>query len=721
MTAKQAVRKPHGGAATATKPTATQTTDQATSQMTDQAAGQMTDQTTKISPVARDRVERRDEVRLPAAWIDTCAAPAPLRAGAPWLVPAAEAAALPAPAGPVLALLGSADTDEAAGALAAVVASAEAGERVYVLAARGWDPGRASPRLCACARVLMRRVPDVPGCGVVTAGAAWLWLGDHEASRLWRLQLDGEQAEALRQIFLSLLWHHAIDEAWTGAGPPVFRKASARPFDVPEPSRTAAARTVDASASADPLADLAAKLAPARAMLHRLGGAPPAGPLRRLWLPPSGQHHEQLAGLIRGGAEVRWADRKLPELATDGRRGAIRSPGPGPRLWIELNGEQAKAAAALLEQPGAWRFETDVRLGDHAAGATRLWPGGAAAARPVEVEQIIELGSVAAEHLREMRGQAPASWPAPATLALAARYRWTVAPPRLPAGAEEDGLVKRWRQVDQEWASRLDKVRAALERAEAERGRLRQAFSRLVGALLGFDRTGKELSDEHAALATMRPSAEGPERAREVLDRLAALEAKAGSLGSALEAAEHGAKLDEAREQQEKAWRQRVEDARQSLPERLGDLDRARERGDAQAAELKRVDDALPAADERARKDLKAQRRKLSDEIEKITQTIQRLEQEIAGLEQQKAALFDFKPPAPPMPRPATRGAAFVPTASQPAAAASQIPEEALPAVGELRRRKGERYLVIADWAELARGEQEAARLAARLVAPEDA
>jgi hypothetical protein len=49
------------------------------------------------------------------------------------------------------------------------------------------------------------------------------------------------------------------------------------------------------------------------------------------------------------------------------------------------------------------------------------------------------------------------------------------------------------------------------------------------------------------------------------------------------------------------------------------------------------------------------------------------------------------------------------------------VPDEAPPEVGALRSQKGQRYLVIQTWEELAKGEQAAARLSAKLVAPENA
>jgi hypothetical protein len=52
---------------------------------------------------------------------------------------------------------------------------------------------------------------------------------------------------------------------------------------------------------------------------------------------------------------------------------------------------------------------------------------------------------------------------------------------------------------------------------------------------------------------------------------------------------------------------------------------------------------------------------------------------------------------------------------------AANVPDEALPEAGTLRSHKGQRYLVVQTWDQLAAGEQTASRLAAKLVAPENA
>jgi len=597
--------------------------------------------------------------------------------------------------------------------MGSLLAHAEAGERVYVLSAINWDPSKISPRLQSWPKVLFRRVPELPVSGVITSGGAWLWLGDNaEAGNRWTLQLDNEQTEAFRQIFLRQFWHRAVDEAWTGGHRPTFRPARERPFDVPELPRTAPVRLVSADASLD--------LDEPGALVHRTGGEPPAGPLRRLWIPPGGSHHDQLARLVRGGAEVVWANRGLPDIALGAQRGVMLIPGSGGRLRIELNRDQAAAAARILEEPGVWRFETDVRLGDHALGDTQLRPSGAVAAHPVQPEQIINLGHVQAALLRSVADEIPTSWPPPAPLSLSVRYQWIVVPPRLPAHTEEDGLVKKWRQLDELWAKRLAKVRDALRGTENERGRLGRAFSRLVGAMLGFERTEGSLREDLARLEVQKPSVAGMQGAGQLLERLARLEEEAQRLRGNLEDAEHKALEADERDTQEAAWRKRLDEARRTLPDRRTALASAQDRRAELDSELDNTVSALKSADQAAKKDLKVRRAKLVDDCDRLDKSIQRLDQEVADLVQREAEPFVFKPPAIAAKRSLPDGARFVPAASTPSPA-NLVPDEALPAVGRLRNLRGQRYLVIETWEELAPGEESAARLKARLVAPEDA
>jgi hypothetical protein len=578
---------------------------------------------------------------------------------------------------------------------------------VYALVGPGWGKDQADSQVLQAPRVLVRRLAEVPASAVHAGTEARLWIGGG-----FILRLDPTQAEALRQTFLRLFWHEATEEAWSGGRQFVWRPARERPFDVPEVPASASVRwePADARLSGDARG----------ALMHVSGGAPPDSAPRRLWFPAGPEHHDRLAKLVQAGAEVLWADRGLPDLQVNGGAGEMLLPGTRGRLRVRLTTQQAPEMARLLEAPRAWQFQANVRLGDASHRAAQFWLPGESAARALEAEQIVEVPDVPATSLREVPATAPASVPAPQPLALAVRYQWTVVPPRVPTGAEDDALVGRWRKLDEDWTARLARVREALVAAEGDRGRIGRAFSRLVSAMLGFERTHGGLLARVSALEAQRPSAAGPTGAPALLAQLGEIEDAARKLQADLEEAERKAREDEEREKQQAAWQSRVDAANRDLPDRRTALTTAESRRAAIAEELRGIEEALKSADKDAKKDLTANQRKLSDDLQRANKEVTRLRGEITSLEQQAAERFEFRPPPAPTGRPAQPGGRFVPSASS-ARPASNVPDEALPEVGSLRSHKGQRYLVLQTWEQLATGEQTAARLAAKLVAPENA
>jgi hypothetical protein len=603
----------------------------------------------------------------------------------------------------VLVLLGNGSED----ARSALLAHAATGARVYALVGPGWGKDQADSQVLQAPRVLVRRLVEVPSAAVHAGTEARLWIGGG-----FILRLDPTQAEALRQTFLRLFWHEATEEAWSGGRQFVWRPARERPFDVPEVPASAAVRwePADACLTGDSRG----------ALMHVSAGPPPDSAPRRLWFPAGPEHHDRLAKLVQAGVEVLWGDRGLPDLQVNDGAGEVLLPGTRGRLRVRLTAQQAPEVARLLEAPPAWQFQANVRLGEASHRAAQFWLPGESAARALEAEQIVEVPDVPATSLREVPATAPASVPSPQPLALAVRYQWTVVPPRVPSGAEDDALVGRWRKLDEDWTARLARVREALVAAEGDRGRIGRAFSRLVSAMLGFERTHGGLLARVGALEAQRPSAAGPTGAPALLAQLGEIEDAARKLQADLEEAERKAREDEERENQQAAWQSRVDAANRDLPDRRTALTTAESRRAAIAEELRGIEEALKSADKEAKKDLTANQRKLSDDLQRANKEVTRLRGEITSLEQQAAERFEFRPPPAPTGRPAQPGGRFVPSASS-ARPASNVPDEALPEVGSLRSHKGQRYLVLQTWEQLATGEQTAARLAAKLVAPEKA
>ena len=655
-----------------------------------------------IRRTVRHRVEPRDDEHLSTAWIGGATGPSAWTGGT-WLMrtPARLVGAADAP---VLVLLGNEGED----AHAELLAHAGAGARVYVLVGPGWGKDQADRQLLQAKHVLVRRIPEVPASAVLVGREALLWI-----SGGFVLRLDAAQAEALRQNFLRLFWHEATDEAWSGGQRLAWCPARERPFDVPEIPLSAPVR----------LEPPEARLAhDARgALLHLNAGPPPDTEPLRLWFPAGPDHHDRLSQLTRAGVDVMWADRELPDFLVAGDGGELLLRGTRGRLRLRLTGNQAGEVRRLLDEPPAWRFHTNVRLGEAGHRSAHFWLPGEGAARGLEAEQCIEVSDVPANSLREVPETVPASVPAAQPLALAVRYQWSVVPPRVPAGAEDDPLVGRWRKLDEDWSNRLGRVHEVLLSAEDERGRIGGVFSRLVGAMLGFQRThGGLLTRVKALEEGPRPSAAGPSGAPALLSQLGEVEDAARKLQTDLEHAEHGAREDEERDKQQAAWQNRVDSAKRDLPDRRATLTAAEKRRSTIADELRGVEESLKSVSKEDKKDLAAKQRKLSDDAQRANKEITRVDNEIVALEQQVAEPFAFRPPPAPIGRQAPAGLRFVPSASSPCAT-THVPDEALPEVGSLRSHKGQRFLVIQTWELLTAGEQAASRLSAKLVAPENA
>ena len=664
-----------------------------------------------IRRIARERVARRDDEHLTTAWVGgTSATSAVPKVDTTRLIHQDQAGPVAVEKGaPVLVML---RTDHAL-VMNELLAPANAGERVYVLAPAGWGQSKIDPQLLACRTVLIRRVPEVPVAGVYRTNEAKIWMGATPGGPApWCLHLDGEQATAFRQLFLRLFWHEATEEGWTGGKQIAFRSAAERPFDVPEPSRSAPLRLLGADAPWE--------FDTRNALVHFSDREPPAVAPRRLWFPSSGSYHRPLARLVREGAEVVWEDRQLPDLVIGKKKAVAYLPGTRGRLLVELNPAQAADAARILEAPAGWRFGTDLRLGDHALGGELFWLDGAQVARPIDAEQTISLPDVQSDHVRATPDASPASWPTAQPLALTARYKWMALPPRLPASSDEDPLVGLWRQLDEGWSQRRSKLRDALQETDGHRGRVGRAFSRLLNAMLGFERTQRSLLAALTALDEKRLSSAGPTEAPALLQQLTSLEDQAHALQGDQEEAERKAQEQEEREKQEREVKSRIEAASRDLPERRKALAEKEALLPDLVKSLSMVEDELKAAEKKAKKDLQVQQLRTSDDLAKLKADIKRLKQDVDDLEQRAAETFVFKPATKATLRQPQGAGRFVPQSAQ-SRAKTVIPEEALPEVGALRRHRGQRYLVIESWDELSLGEQAATRLKARLVAPENA
>lgn len=647
------------------------------------------------------RVDQRSDVRLASAWISNTAEPAAWKDGE-WLTRTQPPLA-GTPETPVLAFLGK-DWGENH---ARLIAHAGAAARVYALVGPDWGKDHADYQLLQVPRVLVRRIPEVPASAIHVGSEARLWIGSG-----FILRLDVAQADALRQNFLRLFWHEASEEAWADGHQFAWRPARERPFDIPFLSSTLRVR-LEA-----PEARLTSNVGESLLLLNS-GPLPDSKP-RRMWFPAGPNHHQRLAQLVQAGVDVLWYDRGLPDIQISANGGEVLLPGARGRLRILLTSKQAGEVSQLLEAPPAWRFHTNVLLGDASHRSANFWLPGEGAARELEAEQLVEVPEVHATSLRGIPHAAPMSVPDAQPLALAVRYQWPVLPPRAPTGSQEDPLIARWRKLDEDWIARLKRVSEALNNADGERNRIGQAFSRLIGAMLGFERTRSGLLARVSALESQLLSKAGPAEAVTLLTQLTEIEDEARKLQANLEDAERKAREDNEREKQRSAWQDRVNAAEQKLPDCQTGLTAAESRSCAAADDLRGVEESLKTANKAAVKDLMAKKLKLSDELQRYNKEVKRLKGEISALEKQAAEPFEFRQPQSlATGRSAQSSGRFVPHPSSVPPTAN-VPDEALPETGSLRTHKNQRYLIIQTWEQLEAGESAASRLSAKLVAPEN-
>lgn len=646
------------------------------------------------------RVERRDDVRLSAAWIDRGAD----EAAPSGLHTLSRMAREPERSGPgevVLVMLGT----DAGQAERELLVHARAGARVYVIAPLQWKGGEHVRHLLDAPTVLVRKVPEPPASAVHTRKDARVWIGGG-----WCLHLDGAQAEALRQVFLYAFWHEATEEAWSDGRRFEWRAAAACPFDVPVVAPDAPVQIVEATRRLEPDGD--------DAFVHVTTGAVPGHQLRRLWIRPGLVEHERLAALARQGTQVSWQDRGLPNIALGSGRGELLVLGRFAGLRIQLRGAQIGDARTLLAAPARWRFAVDVRLGDPEYANASLWLVGQAGARKLEAEQRIELPVVFARSLRAVPTAEPGQWPGPQPLALTVRYCWTVQPPAAPRGHVTDPLVTRWQAIDADWELRVDRVDVALQQAKRERGRLEIAWQTLARVMLGLGREQNEIADKLQKLRSRRPSELGPSEAEVVLEQLGKLETEVDALLGKLDDSEQKALEQQAHAEQLGQWKATRAANEQQLVEKREVLDRGQQRLAEVGEQLSDVENRLKTATPPEHKDLRVAKQKLSDERARLERDSSRIGDEITALERQIEQEFEFQPPARKSTQSRRGRGRFVPEASRRSSNIA-IPDEALPEIGSLREQDGRRYLVIDSWEQLERGEQIAARYQAELVGPD--
>lgn len=657
-----------------------------------------------IQPVALDRLEDRADIRLPSAWISSAKQGSIVEDGT-WITSGAVSLP-PAEDGAALVLLGR-DMEHAYEGLLELGSS---GARIYVLVGPDWGQQEEDvERILRMPFVFVRRVPEVPVSGVHSGNVVQLCLGGDLV-----IQLDDNQSEALRLTFLRLFWHEATEEAWSGGQQFEWRPVRERPFDVPLAQALAPVRLEHSDARL--LGEVEG------ALMHLASGDLPEDAPKRLWFPAGPENHDRLSTLTQAGAEVLWEDRGLPDLLIGADSGDVLFSGSSSRLRLRLTADQAHELAQVLEEDASWHFNCNIHLGDPSHQGAEFWLPGEVDAHCLQLEQVIDLRDQNATSLNAVADTFPEDFPQAQPLALSVRYQWTVIPPTLPRGTEDDALVGRWRKLDGNWSSRINDVRKLLAASKDDRGRIGKVLSQLVGAMLGFKLTHDELLKNASGLEDKLPSTVGPDHAVELFRQLSEIEDQSRKLQTDLKEAERKAREDDEREKQKAVWSTRVEAAKHELLGLRAELEEIQGSRNLVEKNCQDADEQFKSADKAAKKDIKVRKSKLSDDLQRLEKKIKQLKGEIEAKETLAVEVFEFNPSKQPRQRKEKTGGRFVP--EQSGTKRTIVPEEALPVVGRLMRKTGSasdrpRYLVIDKWKDLDDGEREAKRLNALLVAPE--
>ena len=644
------------------------------------------------------RIDSRKDNLLPTAWVGDGTPAAALIEGE-WLCGTSNLA-LAANTGIALVMLGK-DSRNAWQWLKSQVA---AGFRSYVLVGPGNIGIEDDEDLKNAPNVLFRRVPEVPASAIITKGEGFAWIGGGLSVRL-----DLVQSEAFRHVFLRLFWHDATDECWPDSGQLIWRKALERPFDVPALPPNSAIRLESSGTH------IASKSS--CEVLHIQSGKPPEAAPRRLWFRAGPDHHESLLKLLRAGAEIVWGETDLPDISIGDGEGEVLLPGKVSRLRIILNKEQRAEMSDILNTKPSWRFHADLRIGSYDLASSKFWLSGQAAPAELIERQRIEVPDVIASTLRETLATSPSAFPPPNPLALSVEYQWAAIPPRVPTGFVDDPLNDAWKNTDEAWSARIAQAKDILITADTNKGRIRNRFARLVGAMLGFDLTQSKLMEIISEIEPLVPSKAGPMEAKKLFGRLKEVEDGVKKLQGDLDGAEQKAEEDEDRERQEALWKNKKDSAFAEIPIKQAELKSLKAKKISLEDQRDQNAESLQGADEGSKKDFAAKAKMISDELHRAETNIARLQGELESFIKTSESPFVYVKPAVGTRNSTKSTVRFSPPPI--AAAAERIPEEAMPSVGKLGLFKKQRYIIIDHWSWLDEGESEASRLSAKLVAPE--
>jgi hypothetical protein len=578
----------------------------------------------------------------------------------------------------------------------------------------------------AHARILARRGADFPvDMLVADKGEAGRMvfdaqLEDHPG---WVIELDEYQSESAYHWFVHLFWDMADEEGSEREGALEFRECEERPFDYAEPHTETLhfedkTSFIDAVQKEDSLEHL-------HVQTDEVDEVPEnSGQLESFALTPELETHEEAALLAMEGVDVWWTDLGVPDLAIGSTTGCIVVShlddfGSEKQLRLRLNYDQSRELLSSLRTAGStprWRLVAGpTKLGDFDG---RVMTFGSEGPDEVSPRDVLELDDIEADEIWKVQETEPQDWPEPPELTLEAEYQWRVVPPMVPESAQKADLVEAWEALEAEVEEILEELQERLNELERESEDIRANYPDWEDDWEWFELERVKLRDTLDELRE-RNLGDSSAKARDTVNKLESVQKDVRELKEKRDRKVEKAKREREKAQQRKEFEKRQEEKEQRLEEVEEQLRERRRRFETVETELSNIEEA-----EDSDGDMQVKRGRFEDEYDELERKISELETKKKRLESELDEEFEFDPPEEMyLDGGELEGGSDdniyieVYEEQESDEIESSVPEEALPAVGNLMVDDDRRFLVVEKWKDVEEGRREAERLDAKLVA----
>jgi hypothetical protein len=237
---------------------------------------------------------------------------------------------------------------------------------------------------------------------------------------------------------------------------------------------------------------------------------------------------------------------------------------------LKLSDQQSEKLVTAYDQAmqeAAWQYQPEIRVGELSDEQALRFTDQPGLVRNLEALRNVTLDDIKTQMIDSFLNDTPESLTAAVTgwqrnqLAHQIDYRVTIHPPYCPAGAKPDLLYKDWQDAEQDWQSRLDRLKDQQHKIDQQQQGVADKLKGFIkGFLLGQGQSAKTLNKEIEGLRDWSVTAATPAEREEHLEALKRLAAQIQSRGE-----DTAVEIDKARQNQH--W----EDKRDQLQKVLDD------------------------------------------------------------------------------------------------------------------------------------------------------